>query len=77
MDKRELAHYIKAEALRLGFDVCGIAKAEPVSEETAAYCNQWIGEGKHGTMHYLERNCESPRHANVREEIPKISKSSR
>lgn len=58
MDKRELAHYIKAEALRLGFDVCGIAKAEPVSEETAAYCNQWIGEGKHGTMHYLERNCE-------------------
>lgn len=56
MEKRELAKYIKAEALRLGFDVCGIAKAGPVDPETVTECNGWIGESRHGTMHYLERN---------------------
>lgn len=58
MDKKELTQHIKAEATRLGFDVCGIAKAGPVAEETAAYCNRWTEEGRHGTMQYLERNCD-------------------
>lgn len=58
MDKKALSQYIKAEALRLGFDVCGIAEAGPVADETAGYCSQWIAGGNNGTMHYLERNCD-------------------
>ena len=58
MDRRELSRHIKAEAVRLGFDVCGIAEAAPAEKETAAYCDRWIHEGLHGTMHYLERNCD-------------------
>lgn len=58
MDKRELAEYIKAEAMNLGFDVCGIARAGSVPEECSGYCNEWIENGRHGTMQYLERNRE-------------------
>lgn len=58
MEKRELTAYVKAEALRLGFDVCGITGAGAVDNETIARCNSWIGENRQGTMHYLERNCD-------------------
>ncbi|MBR2638540.1 MAG: tRNA epoxyqueuosine(34) reductase QueG [Bacteroidaceae bacterium] len=53
-----LSQFIKAEALRLGFDFCGIAKAEPVDKETRTTMAQWIHEQRHGTMNYLERNSE-------------------
>ena len=33
MDKAELTLYIKSEAERLGFDICGAAKAEAVTWE--------------------------------------------
>lgn len=58
MKKAELTQYIKSEALRLGFDICGIAKAEVVSDETIQLYNQWIAQEYHGTMQYLQRNCE-------------------
>ncbi len=58
MTKKEVSQFIKAEALRLGFDVCGIAKATAAELETSSFCDKWISEGNHGTMHYLERNCE-------------------
>lgn len=58
MTREELTAHIKAEALRLGFDVCGIVKADAVSSETAKMYNGWIKEGRHATMHYLERNSE-------------------
>lgn len=58
MTKSELTQYIKAEALRLGFDVCGIAKAEAVESSTAVFCDRWVKEGHNGTMGYLERNCD-------------------
>ena len=57
MKKEDLTMFIKSEAERLGFDICGIAKAETVSEETIQKYNGWIGQGKHATMGYLERNC--------------------
>ena len=57
MDKSGLTKHIKAEALRLGFDVCGIAKAEAISDESIALYNRWTEEGRHGSMQYLERNC--------------------
>ena len=58
MTKSELTQYIKAEALRLGFDVCGIAKAQAVESPTAVFCDRWVKEGYNGTMGYLERNCD-------------------
>ena len=45
---------IKAEALRLGFSACGIAKAEPVDAETAVAFQNWLQQGGHATMLYME-----------------------
>jgi putative iron-sulfur cluster-binding protein len=49
---------IKAEALRLGFSACGIARAERVPEEVLAEYDRWIETGYHGDMEYLARNRE-------------------
>ena len=49
-----LSHEIKAEALRLGFSACGIARAEPVDEATAAAFREWLQSGGHATMQYME-----------------------
>lgn len=45
---------IKAEAQRLGFDACGIAKAEYL-EDDARRLEQWLNKGYHGSMQYMER----------------------
>ena len=58
MTTTELTKYIKAEALGLGFDLCGIARAAAVSPQTAQMQNSWIDAGMHATMHYLERNTD-------------------
>lgn len=58
MTKEELSIFIKSEARSLGFDICGIAKAEAVPTETACMYNSWIEQEMHGTMHYLQRNCD-------------------
>ena len=65
MKKEDLTIFIKSEAVRLGFDFCGIAKAETVSEETIQRYNDWIDQGSHATMGYLERNCEKRFNPNV------------
>ena len=49
---------IKAEALRLGFFACGIARARPVDEATAARYRLWIASGGHAGMHYLADNID-------------------
>lgn len=49
--------FIKDTAFSLGFDACGIAKADFL-EEDAAYLRSWLNEGRNGEMHYLERNFE-------------------
>ncbi|MBR5728797.1 MAG: tRNA epoxyqueuosine(34) reductase QueG [Prevotella sp.] len=48
------SHEIKAEAMRLGFSACGIAKAEPVDAETAGAFQNWLQQGGHATMQYME-----------------------
>jgi len=48
---------IKQFALSLGFDACGIARTEALTED-AMYLQQWLDEGRQGDMHYLERNFE-------------------
>lgn len=55
---RNIEAEIKAEALRLGFSACGIAKAEAVPASEYQAVEQWVQDGLHGAMHYLERNAE-------------------
>jgi epoxyqueuosine reductase len=52
---------VKAEARRLGFDVCGLASVEapwPASERLA----EFIGEGRHGDMDWIARTAERRAH---------------
>lgn len=44
---------IKQKALSLGFDHCGIAKAEQLTED-AYRLEQWLNKGMHGSMGYME-----------------------
>jgi epoxyqueuosine reductase len=44
---------VKSEAARLGFDFCGISKAEFLKEE-ARSLEKWLREGRHGAMKYME-----------------------
>ena len=49
--------FIKQEALRLGFDACGICKAE-FANEHAGYLKQWLDKRYNGEMLYMDRNVE-------------------
>lgn len=49
--------FIEHTALSVGFDACGIAKAEALDED-AAFMRSWLDEGMHGDMQYLNRNFE-------------------
>jgi len=44
---------VKSTAKQLGFDYCGISKAEFLSEE-APRLEKWLKEGRHGEMSYME-----------------------
>lgn len=44
---------IKAEAKRLGFDFCGISKAEFLEEE-APRLEAWLNQNMHGQMSYMQ-----------------------
>lgn len=48
----EKAQLIKAEAHRLGFLACGVARAQFLAEE-APRLEQWLSTGKHGSMGYM------------------------
>ncbi len=52
LSAKEKAGLVKAEANRLGFLACGIAKAEFLAEE-APRLEQWLRQGKHGAMGYM------------------------
>ena len=49
---------IKAEASRLGFFACGMAKAEPVCEEEARKLRLWLEQHGHANMEYMANNIE-------------------
>ena len=49
------SNLIKAEAKRLGFMFCGIAKAEFLEEE-APRLEQWLKNNMHGEMQYMENH---------------------
>jgi epoxyqueuosine reductase len=46
---------IKQWALSLGFDLCGIAKAEKLDED-ARRLELWLNKGMHGTMDYMSNH---------------------
>ena len=55
--KVELSLFIKQAASQVGFDACGIAKADELHED-AIYLKQWLKEEKHGDMYFLTQNFE-------------------
>lgn len=48
---RDLTKALKAEAFRLGFAQCGIARAD--AHDGRAALDAWLGEGNHGTMEWM------------------------
>jgi epoxyqueuosine reductase len=55
IQKEKYTEMIKAEAKRLGFSFCGIAKAEFLEAE-APRLEQWLKEGKNGKMDYMQNH---------------------
>jgi epoxyqueuosine reductase len=60
------ARQIKAKALELGFDVCGVAPAADHPELT--FYREWLDRGYAGEMAYLHRTAD--RRADVRHVVP-------
>lgn len=52
-----LSNWIVAEAEKLGFDACGIARAKALEKESA-HVEQWLENQHEGEMNYLSRNKE-------------------
>jgi epoxyqueuosine reductase len=57
---------VKARALDLGFDLCGIAPVGAFPELN--FLNEWLARGYAGEMHYMARTAE--RRADVRAVLP-------
>lgn len=55
MSKSKHTQLIKAEALRLGFDYCGVSKADFLEEE-APRLEKWLNQNMHGQMSYMENH---------------------
>jgi epoxyqueuosine reductase len=51
-----LSERVKGLALALGFDLAGIARAEPTPE--LEFLREWLARGFAGEMHYLSRRAE-------------------
>lgn len=57
MDKRALTHQIRNYALHLGFDACGFAKADELTDE-ARHLEQWLKEDRNASMAWMGDNFE-------------------
>jgi len=55
--QKRLAEALKRRAQEIGFDACGISRAEQLDEE-AFQLEAWLLEGRHATMSWMERNFE-------------------
>ena len=53
--KSRHTQWIKEEAFRLGFDSCGVSKAEFL-EDDAPLLESWLKNGYHGKMTYMENH---------------------
>ena len=57
MNLSQRSAIVKDSAARLGFDYCGIAKAEFLEEE-APKLTEWLNRGYHGKMGYMENHMD-------------------
>lgn len=57
-DEKMIASKIKAEAQRLGFFACGIAKAASVEENVAEAYRKWLENGEEASMAYMTNYLE-------------------
>ncbi len=57
MDPGARKTFIKEEALKLGFEACGIASVRVLGEEEE-HLNNFITENRHASMLYMERNMD-------------------
>ena len=57
MDKRILSQKIKDKGTELGFDLVGISRAEFMEEE-AQDLEQYLEQGRHGSMAWMENHFE-------------------
>ncbi len=57
LNKSNYTQLIKTTASDLGFDLCGIAKAEYLTQE-APRLEKWLNQGKHGRMAYMANHFE-------------------
>ena len=58
MTTMELSLFIRNQAVLLGFDACGCAKAEPRPDQEQLNMKAWLLEDFHGEMSYMGRNIE-------------------
>jgi len=56
LDRYAVAAHIKQRAREIGFDVVGIASAQP--SRWGGYLRKWLDEGQAGEMHYLSSRFE-------------------
>ena len=54
----DISRQIKDYAYSLGFDACGICKAEPIEVEEQQHFKDWISHSYHADMDYMARNSE-------------------
>jgi epoxyqueuosine reductase len=55
MNLAERSQFIKALAAEAGFEFCGIAAARPLDDD-ARKLENWLQQGKHGHMNYMEKH---------------------
>ena len=57
MNKNDYTRFIKEWTRELGFDHCGIARAEPLDDD-ARRLERWLNQGMQGSMTYMENHFE-------------------
>lgn len=57
MDKEVITQFIKAKAIALGFDACGIARAERLEEEEVRL-REWLSKGYHAGMQWMANHVD-------------------
>lgn len=56
-DKSHITRLLKEKALTIGFDSCGVVRAEYLAEERPRL-ERWLHSRHHGDLSYMERNME-------------------
>lgn len=55
MNLQERTEKVRREALRLGFDACGFARARRLEQEERRL-EEWLSQDRHGTMQWMENH---------------------